>query len=766
MNASRTSRRQLAPEEGWASVALVAVMAVTMAWSIDDAGWVLGRSEWTDFLPGAALLGVAVGFIGAKTGWSRWVAHAIGATFAALIVPIMVGEVLPNGGTTFGSQFVATADQTVKAWNDLIINGQPATRATGHHLLVLGGLCWGTGQFAASAVFRHRQPLSAVVVIGAFLIGNMAATVREQLGYLILFSLASLFLLIRLHALDEQATWMRRRIGDPAAVRSIYLRGGTVFILIAVVGSLVLTASARSAPLAGAWEDVKPVLLDISAAIQRFLPAGGDNRGFGAIQFGSTAVVQTAWSTNSDLSLTIKRPTGDKRPYYWRVIAYDRADLYGWGWTGADRLQRPAGEELLAGSLDAPPAEGGVEVSFTVTPAAYRGSYVLSPLTPVRIDRNSDVLALGEGNLFEAIEINGREPYVVTARIPLLGDDPPGALTQNQLRVAGDDYPDEILASYLQVPEGAIGPLAQKVLDDVLARTPEMNPFDIATTMVNELQSRRFDYVTNVADVDCGDRSVAECFAFSRRGFCQQYATLMTILLREQGIPARYVQGFLPGNVNPLTGIEEIPNSNGHAWVEVYFPRYGWVIFDPTGGNRSQVEALPIGQRVDGPSPRPSQSRSPADDGGPDTPPRTPNTGGPAGIIDQGGGPGPFILVALLLLAAVGGVGFAAWQRGPRGPTTPDGAYDGVTRLAARLGFGPKPTQTAYEYAAALGDVLPNIRPELQTVATAKVEVAYGRRTLGAERIRALRASYRRLRVGLLRLLFRRFRRGGRRSSL
>jgi hypothetical protein len=52
--------------------------------------------------------------------------------------------------------------------------------------------------------------------------------------------------------------------------------------------------------------------------------------------------------------------------------------------------------------------------------------------------------------------------------------------------------------------------------------------------------------------------------------------------------------------------------------------------------------------------------------------------------------------------------------------------------------------------------MLPNIRPELQTVATAKVEVAYGRRTLGDERIRALRESYRRLRVGLLRLLFRR----------
>jgi len=102
---------------------------------------------------------------------------------------------------------------------------------------------------------------------------------------------------------------------------------------------------------------------------------------------------------------------------------------------------------------------------------------------------------------------------------------------------------------------------------------------------------------------------------------------------------------------------------------------------------------------------------------------------------------------------------FLAWRRGPRGPTTPENAYAGVARLAARFGFGPRPTQTAYEYAAALGDVLPNVRPELQTVAAAKVEVAYGAKALGEDRIRALRESYRRLRVSLLRLVFRRRRR-------
>ena len=86
--------------------------------------------------------------------------------------------------------------------------------------------------------------------------------------------------------------------------------------------------------------------------------------------------------------------------------------------------------------------------------------------------------------------------------------------------------------------------------------------------------------------------------------------------------------------------------------------------------------------------------------------------------------------IQALRLAAVG-LAFAAYQRGPRGPIQPDSVYDGVVRLARRFGYGPRPTQTVYEYTGALGDELPAARPSLELVARAKVEVAYGRRELG-----------------------------------
>lgn len=116
----------------------------------------------------------------------------------------------------------------------------------------------------------------------------------------------------------------------------------------------------------------------------------------------------------------------------------------------------------------------------------------------------------------------------------------------------------------------------------------------------------------------------------------------------------------------------------------------------------------------------------------------------------------------VLLVLVVGGVAFIVWQRGPRGATSADRAYGTVTSLAARFGFGPRPAETVYEFAGALGEVLPAARPELQTVARAKVETAYGRQILGDERLVSLRIAQRRLRIALLKLVLRRKQRGRR----
>ena len=749
------------PPEGWISLLLVAILGVSVAWSLDDAALVLGQRDWTDFLPWATLGGVALGFVGARARWSRPVAHVVGAAFAALVVPLLVGSVLEPGASA-GLRFHATADSSINAALDFAVRGLPLTRETGHYLLVLGLLCWANGQFAASAVFRHGRPIGPIIVLGTVLVANMSATVHDQIWFLVLFSMAALFLLIRLHALDERATWIRRRIGDPATVGSLYLRGGTVFILIAIFGSLTLTATARSAPLAGFWDDARPALVDVSQWLQRIIPPAPDARPLGVPAFGQQVTVGGVWSTSDDPALVISRKPGDNRSFYWRATTYDTFTLTGWTSTDNAKAARPAGTDVLVDTLDEIP-EGAARTTenFQIVPQSSLFKVAFSPVDPISLTLDATLVTSGDAGYFQSLEIPAKEPYSVTAAVQDLAD-VAGGVTQNRLRAAGVDYPQDIVDRYTGVPTGTFGPRATSLLADikaVLKQDGKDTPFDLAQAIVNEFHTSQFTYRTNVVGVCDHDPSIVECFAAHRVGYCEHYASTMAMLLRQDGIPARLVEGFLPGQLDPATGRELIKTGAAHAWVEVYFPGVGWYPFDPTGNGLARAETIPEGsvQPIPTQKPAPSFSFSSGDPReGPDQPGRS---GRPAaGTIGGGGagGSGPFIVVGLLLAVAIAVIAFLAWRRGPSGVTSAEGVYSSVAGIARRFGFGPQPTQTAFEYATALGDVLPAVRPELQTVATAKVEVAYGRRELGDERLRTLRDSYRRLRVALLRLAFRR----------
>ncbi len=81
------------------------------------------------------------------------------------------------------------------------------------------------------------------------------------------------------------------------------------------------------------------------------------------------------------------------------------------------------------------------------------------------------------------------------------------------------------------------------------------------------------------------EMDAVEYFLFEeRRGYCEQFASSLAVMVRSLGIPARVATGYVPGEYNPFTGLYEVKASSAHAWVEVYFPGYGWSTFDPTPG--------------------------------------------------------------------------------------------------------------------------------------------------------------------------------------
>ena len=68
----------------------------------------------------------------------------------------------------------------------------------------------------------------------------------------------------------------------------------------------------------------------------------------------------------------------------------------------------------------------------------------------------------------------------------------------------------------------------------------------------------------------------------SKQGYCQQFSGAMALLLRMAGIPARVSTGFSTGATDTKTGEYVVRDFDAHSWVEVYYPDYGWITFDPT----------------------------------------------------------------------------------------------------------------------------------------------------------------------------------------
>jgi transglutaminase-like putative cysteine protease len=67
-----------------------------------------------------------------------------------------------------------------------------------------------------------------------------------------------------------------------------------------------------------------------------------------------------------------------------------------------------------------------------------------------------------------------------------------------------------------------------------------------------------------------------------KRGYCQHFAGAMALMLRYLGIPARVAVGFTSGSLGKDKLTWTVTDHDAHAWVEAWFPGWGWLPFDPT----------------------------------------------------------------------------------------------------------------------------------------------------------------------------------------
>jgi TgpA N-terminal domain/Transglutaminase-like superfamily len=100
-----------------------------------------------------------------------------------------------------------------------------------------------------------------------------------------------------------------------------------------------------------------------------------------------------------------------------------------------------------------------------------------------------------------------------------------------------------------------------------------------------------FEYDDTVAPLE-GEDALFQFLNETKIGFCQQFAVAEATLLRALGIPARIAVGYQDGELRD-DGSFLVTTQDAHAWVEVLFPTYGWLPFDPTPGRGSIPNAAP-----------------------------------------------------------------------------------------------------------------------------------------------------------------------------
>jgi hypothetical protein len=277
------------------------------------------------------------------------------------------------------------------------------------------------------------------------------------------------------------------------------------------------------------------------------------------------------------------------RDVRWRGIALTTFDGRRWfseAHEPAAVSQGPDGWIGLAGKVSeesAPPVSRfSIPMHYTVflepmasdaifvaaAPVRIRGQFMGESLPGGRAARNTYLVLDKTGSLANPFHNFANVRYDAVSALPRVPPD----LLRNDSTI----YSQAVRDLYLQLPR--LDPRIPALATQAAGRA--RNPYDQARAVELFLRTR-YAYTLDLSGPPQSDPLAH--FLFERRaGHCEYFAAAMTVMMRSLGVPARYINGFLPGEYNDLGGDFIVRARDAHSWVEVFFPGYGWMTFDPT----------------------------------------------------------------------------------------------------------------------------------------------------------------------------------------
>ena len=300
---------------------------------------------------------------------------------------------------------------------------------------------------------------------------------------------------------------------------------------------------------------------------------------------------------------------GQKRSLYWRATTLD--DYTGTGWQEALDLNTESdSNQIDSGSLALLPAAARNQANWVkqdVTVEALKDNHLVASSQPMRWDPPSDSTFQDQGGDVVVLSrsLQRDQTYTVWSYAP--------RPTPKQLGAAGTDYPQSIDRDLEVIQTAAVpkfdtpdrdllmtvffdarfdnDPLMQqnRALYEVAKDVVQGAPSPYAAAAALEAWFRQpslggFVYDEQPPVPAANQPALVQFVTDTKRGYCQHFAGAMALMLRYLGIPARVAAGFTSGSYDAESHEWTVTDHEAHDWVEVYFPGWGWIPFDPTPG--------------------------------------------------------------------------------------------------------------------------------------------------------------------------------------
>jgi transglutaminase-like putative cysteine protease len=299
--------------------------------------------------------------------------------------------------------------------------------------------------------------------------------------------------------------------------------------------------------------------------------SSGGLGGLGDAGTGRARVVQPFVTLNQQLRSDEIVPLLQVRtdtPEYLRLTALENFDGSRFS---LGRLQADPSARVNKGGLPPPgPVRAATATGSVKVRDEYRQRYLPVPQGTTAIDIAGDWrLHAPTSTVFSGRTDTGGMRYSYAAQVP--------APTASALRTEPPPsvLPPEIGVD-LRLP--GIDPDVRRLARSLTASQPTV--YDKVAAIQQYLRGPLFTYDLNGAPTNSRD-ALRTFLLDTRRGYCEQFASAMAVLVRSIGVPARVAIGFTPGTRDD-SGDWIITNRDAHAWPEVWFPQSGWVRFEPT----------------------------------------------------------------------------------------------------------------------------------------------------------------------------------------